>query len=66
MKKVLLIAVVALCAMGCCKKAENKACCEGEQKACCEQKAECCADSAAVVAEEAAPADSAAVEAVAE
>ena len=42
MKKILLIAAVALCAMGCCKKAkchEGK-CCEKAAVECC-QKAEC-------------------------
>ena len=41
MKKVLFIAAVALCAMGCCKKADNK---------CCEQK---CEEATEVGAEEA-------------
>lgn len=59
MKKVLLIAAVALCAMGCCKKADKA--CEGN----------CCAKEAAVeVVEEAEEvvevADSAAVEVVEE
>ena len=58
MKKVLLIAAVALCAMGCCKKADKA--CEGN----------CCAEEAAVeVVEEAEVvevADSAAVEVVEE
>ena len=62
MKKVLLIAAVALCAMGCCKKADKA--CEGN----------CCAEEAAVevveeaeeVVEVAEVADSAAVEVVEE
>ncbi len=46
MKKVLLIALVAVCAMGCCKKSANgegQCCKEGEKTECC-QKAEegCC------------------------
>lgn len=48
MKKVLLIALVAVCAMGCCKKSakgEGQCCKEGEKTECC-QKAEaekqCC------------------------
>ena len=52
MKKVLLIAAVALCAMGCCKKAEKgectKDCCpktECVEKTCCE--ADSCAAKAA-------------------
>lgn len=49
MKKVLLIAAIALATVGCCKKAENKQCCkEGDKKECCQkqeegaQKPECC------------------------
>ena len=40
MKKVLFVAVLAMCMVGCCKKAENgeKKCCEGEKKECCEKK----------------------------
>ena len=38
MKKVLFIAILAMCMVGCCKKADNK-CCEGEKTECC-QKAE--------------------------
>ena len=49
MKKVLLIAAVALCAMSCCNKNCNKseegACCDSAA-VCCEAAA-CCADSAA-------------------
>lgn len=67
MKKVLLIALVAVCAMGCCKKSakcEGQCCKEGEKTECC-QKAEegCCqkaveaTDTTAEVAEEAAPAE---------
>lgn len=41
MKKVLLIAAVALCAMGCCKKAEK---CENE--GCCQEQTEVVADEA--------------------
>lgn len=39
MKKVLFVAVLAMCMVGCCKKAENgeKKCCEGEKKECCKQ-----------------------------
>ena len=49
MKKVLLIAAVALCAMSCCN---NKKCSQGEGTCCdsaatCCQAATCCADSAA-------------------
>ena len=43
MKKVLFIAVIAMCMVGCCKKAD-KQCCEGEKTEC------------AAPAEEAAPA----------
>lgn len=39
MKKVLFIAVIALCMVGCCKKADKKQCCEGEKTECCEKKA---------------------------
>ena len=42
MKKILLIALVAVCAMGCCKKSakcEGQSCKEGEKTECC-QKAE--------------------------
>ena len=56
MKKVLFIAIVALCAMGCCKKADGK-CCKGEEKQCCQQEQ---------VVEEAAPAEAAADTAVVE
>ena len=51
MKKILLIAAVALCAMGCCKKADKKCCGEG----CCKDSVECCQKAAeeAVVVEEA-------------
>lgn len=31
MKKVLFIAAIAMCAMGCCKKADNKCCKEAEE-----------------------------------
>ena len=57
MKKVLFIAIVAMCMVGCCKKADNKQCCEGEKTECC-QKAE--AEEAVAEeapAEEAAPAE---------
>ena len=62
MKKVLLIALVAVCAMGCCKKnakAEGQ-CCEGEKTECCQKAAEenCC--------EKAATADTTAEEVVIE
>lgn len=42
MKKILLIAAVALCAMGCCKKAncQQDKCCDKPVTECC-QKAEC-------------------------
>lgn len=41
MKKVLLIAAIAISCVACCKKAENKKCaCSEEQK--CEQKCEKC------------------------
>lgn len=60
MKKIMLIALVAVCAMGCCKKSaksEGQCCKEGEKTECC-QKAEeqCCqnaADTTAEVVEEA-------------
>ena len=63
MKKVLFIAIVAMCMVGCCKKADNK-CCEGEKAECCEQAAEAPAEAEAAEeapaeeapAEEAAPA----------
>lgn len=57
MKKILLIALVAVCAMGCCKK---NAKCEGK---CCKDaaKTECCA-AAADSAAEAAPVQEAAAE----
>jgi hypothetical protein len=45
MKKVLFIAILAMCMVGCCKKADNK-CCEGEKTECC-QKAEAPAEEAA-------------------
>ena len=57
MKKVLLIAAVALCAMSCCN---NKKCSQGEGTCCdsaavsCEAAAPCCADSAAACGEAAA------------
>ena len=61
MKKILLIAAVALCAMGCCKKADNKC---GE-KQCCKDSVECCQKAAEgeccqKAAEEAAPVEEAA------
>ena len=54
MKKVLLIAAVALCAMSCCN---NKKCCKGEgtccdsAATCCEAAAPCCADTATACCE---------------
>ena len=56
MKKVLLIAAVALCAMSCCN---NKKCSQGEGTCCdsaavCCEAAACCADSAAACCEAAA------------
>lgn len=54
MKKVLLIALVAVCAMGCCKKSakceEGKCCKEGEKTECCQKaaEAECCQQAAEV------------------
>ena len=36
MKKVLFIAILAMCMVGCCKKADNK-CCEGEKTECCQK-----------------------------
>ena len=56
MKKVLFIAILAACMVGCCKKADNKCCKEGEKTECC-QKAEECAP-----AEEATPAEEAPAE----
>ena len=50
MKKVLFIAILAACMVGCCKKADNKCCKEGEKTECCQK------------AEEAAPAEEAAAE----
>ena len=43
MKKILLIAAVAVMAMGCCKKAtcQQDKCCEKPATECCEKKAEC-------------------------
>jgi PBP1b-binding outer membrane lipoprotein LpoB len=66
MKKVLFIAILAMCMVGCCKKADNK-CCEGEKTECC-QKAEEAAEAPAETpaeapAEEAAPAEAPAEEA---
>ena len=60
MKKVLFVAVLAMCMVGCCKKAENgeKKCCEGEKKECCEKK--CCKE-AAEAADAEAPAEEAPV-----
>jgi hypothetical protein len=40
MKKVLFFAAVAICAMGCCKKADNKCCKAQEEAAPVEQVAE--------------------------
>ena len=39
MKKILFVAVLAMCMVGCCKKAADgeKKCCEGEKKECCKQ-----------------------------
>ena len=62
MKKVLFIAIVAMCMVGCCKKADNK-CCEGEKTECCEQAAEAPAEAEAAAEEapaEEAPAEEAA------
>lgn len=48
MKKILLIAAVAMMSVACCSKGEKKECCkEGEQKECCKEgecKKECCKD----------------------
>ena len=48
MKKILLIAAVAMMSVACCCKGEKKECCkEGEQKECCKEgecKKECCKD----------------------
>jgi hypothetical protein len=43
MKKILLIAAVAVMAMGCCKKAtcQQDKCCDKPTTECCEKKAEC-------------------------
>ncbi|MBP5659426.1 MAG: hypothetical protein J6W89_05375 [Paludibacteraceae bacterium] len=62
MKKVLFIAIVAMCMVGCCKKADNK-CCEGEKTECC-QKAEEAAEAPAEAeaAAEEAPAEEAPAE----
>ena len=67
MKKVLFIAIMAMCMVGCCKKADNK-CCEGEKAECVEQAAEAEAPAAEEApaeapAEEAAPAEAPAEEA---
>ena len=59
MKKVLFIAVIALCMVGCCKKADKKQCCEGEKTECCEKKAECQKAEEAPAAEAEAPAEDA-------
>ena len=60
MKKVLLIALVAVCAMGCCKKSakceEGKCCKEGEKTECCQKAAEA-ADTTVEAPVEAAPAE---------
>ncbi len=55
MKKLMLVAAIAICAMGCCKKADGK-CCKEEGK-CCQQEQKCCEAEA-----EQAVADSAVVE----
>lgn len=51
MKKVLLIALVAVCAMGCCKKSakceEGQCCKEGEKTECCQKAEEGCCQKAA-------------------
>ncbi len=56
MKKVLLIALVAVCAMGCCKKSAKceGQCCEGEKTECCQKAAEenCCEQAVADTAVE--------------
>lgn len=65
MKKVLFIAVIAMCMVGCCKKADNKCCKEGEKTECCQK-----AEAEEAVAEEApaeeAPAEEAPAEAPAQ
>lgn len=63
MKKVLLMAAIAMLAMGCCKKAQNgekKECCkEGEKKECCQKAQEQAAEAEAVVVEAEAEAEAA-------
>jgi PBP1b-binding outer membrane lipoprotein LpoB len=62
MKKVLFIAILAMCMVGCCKKADNK-CCEGEKTECCQKAEEAAEAPAEAPAEEAAPAEAPAEEA---
>ena len=66
MKKVLLIAAVALCAMSCC----NKNCNKSEEGACCDSAAVCCeaaaTDTTAAACCEAAATDTVVVEEVVE
>ncbi len=59
MKKLMILTVIALAAIGCCKKADGK-CCKQEGE-CCKQEQKCCE-----AAEQAAPADTAVVEVVEE
>ena len=45
MKKILLIAAVAMMSVACCSKGEKKECCkEGEQKECCKDADKKCCD----------------------
>ena len=49
MKKILLIAAVALCSMGCCKKAakcQETPCCDQPAVECCQKVDSCCAEAA--------------------
>ncbi len=41
MKKLMILTVIALSAIGCCKKADGK-CCKEEGKECCKQEQKCC------------------------
>lgn len=59
MKKLMILTVIALAAIGCCKNADGK-CCKQEGE-CCKQEQKCCE-----AAEQAAPADTAVVEVVEE
>lgn len=68
MKKVFFVAALAMCMVGCCKKADKgeKQCCkDGEKHECCQHKeGNCCKDSAVVVEEVVVAEDGEAVEVV--